>query len=163
VSAGAAPVQLLVYAFEPGAQLEGRLVGALERLESGGAMRVLEALFIRREEQAGELTAIDVRGRGSGLTAPLLSFRLDASARRRATEKALGGALGGVQPETLRELGEALEPGAAIGAVLIEHTWAGGLADAVGQMRGHELVSKMVDATALSELDLLSATREEPR
>src|SRR4051812_30216328 len=33
--------QLLVYRFGPDAEFEGRLVGALERIESGGAMRVL--------------------------------------------------------------------------------------------------------------------------
>jgi hypothetical protein len=148
------PVQLLVYAFEPGAPYEGRLVGALERLEAGGSMRVLEALFVRREPDGGELTAIDVRGRGGGMTAPLLSFRLDPAARRRASEKALL-ADGG----TLRELGDSLEPGAAIAAVLVEHCWAGALADAVDASHGHELVSQMVTASTLSELDLAATAR----
>ena len=41
--------QLLVYTFGPGAGFEGQLVGALERIESGGAIRVLDALFVTRE------------------------------------------------------------------------------------------------------------------
>jgi hypothetical protein len=151
-----APVQLLVYAFDAGAPFEGRLVGALERIEAGGSMRVLEALFVRREQEGGELTAINVRGRGGGMTAPLLSFRLDESARRRATEKALR-ADGG----TLRELGDSLEPGAAVAAVLVEHVWAGALADAVEASHGHELVSQTVAASALSELDLAATARGE--
>jgi hypothetical protein len=151
------PVQMLVYAFEPGASFEGRLVGALERLEAGGALRVLEALFVRRDAEGGELTAIDIRGRGGGMTAPLLSFRLDASARRRATEKALRADAGG----TLRELGASLEPGAAIAAVLVEHTWARAVDDAVAASHGHELVSEMVEASTLAELDLLATTRGE--
>jgi hypothetical protein len=150
------PVQLLVYAFEPGAPFEGRLVGALERIEAGGALRVLEAMFVRRDSEGGELTAIDVRGRGGGMTAPLLSFRLDPSARRRATEKALLADEG-----TLRELGDSLEPGAAIAAVLVEHTWAGALDDAVAASHGHELVSQTVAASALSELDLAATARGE--
>lgn len=149
------PVQLLVYAFEPGAPFEGRLVGALERLEAGGALRVLEALYVRREP-SGELTAIDVRGRGGGLTAPLLSFRLDPSERRRATEKALA-----AEGATLREIGDSLEPGAAMAAVLVEHSWAGSLANAVAASRGREVVSQTVEASALSELDLLATTRGE--
>ena len=32
-------VQLLVYGFAPGAEFEGRLVGAIERLESGAECR----------------------------------------------------------------------------------------------------------------------------
>jgi len=35
--------QLLVYGFGPGAVFEGRLVGALERIESGAALRVRDA------------------------------------------------------------------------------------------------------------------------
>lgn len=149
-----APVQLLVYAFEPGAAFEGRLVGALERLEAGGALRVLEALFVHREPESGELTAIDIRGRGGGMTAPLLSFRLDPSARKRATQKALAGSGG-----TLRELGEGLAPGAAIAAVLVEHTWARAVDDAVAASHGRRLVSDWVDAAAFDDLDLLAATR----
>ena len=40
-----APKQLLLYRFDADAKFEGRLVGALERMESGGALRILEALF----------------------------------------------------------------------------------------------------------------------
>jgi hypothetical protein len=35
--------QLLVYGFGPGADFEGRLLGALEQIESGGTVRVLDA------------------------------------------------------------------------------------------------------------------------
>src|SRR4051812_8708195 len=107
-------VQLLVYAFPPGAPFEGQLAGALERLEAGGALRVLEALFVRRDAGGGggEITALDVRGSaGGGLTAPLLSFRLDPGAQRASTERAMAGKAG-IEPETLRELSGALEPGA---------------------------------------------------
>src|SRR5215212_9641020 len=126
------PVQLLVYAFGSDASFEGRLVGAIERIEAGGALRVLEALYVRRDRDGGELTAFDLRGRagGGGLTAPLLSFRLDKGARRRATQRALAGGVG-VKGETLRELGDGLEPGTALAALLVEHSWARALDDAV--------------------------------
>src|SRR4051812_3148799 len=107
-------IQLLVYAFGPGAAFEGRLVGALERIEAGGALRVLEALFLRREAGGAELTATGVGGRaGGGLPAPLLSSRLAPAARRGATERALAGGVG-VEPGTLRELADGLEPGSAV-------------------------------------------------
>jgi hypothetical protein len=38
------PGQLLVYGFAPGAEFEGRLVGAIERIESGGTLRVLDVV-----------------------------------------------------------------------------------------------------------------------
>src|SRR5215218_7684373 len=101
------PVQLLVYAFGSDASFEGRLVGAIERIEAGGALRVLEALYVRRDRDGGELTAFDLRGRG-----------------------------GGVKGETLRELGDGLEPGTALAALLVEHSWARALDDAVERTGG---------------------------
>ena len=35
----ATPAQLLVYGFAPGAEFEGQLVGAIERIERGGTLR----------------------------------------------------------------------------------------------------------------------------
>jgi hypothetical protein len=154
------PAQLFVYAFGPGAHFEGQLVGALERIEAGGALRILEALFLRRDPGGGELTAFDLEGRpGRGLTAPLLSFRLDPAARRRSTERALRGDAG-IRPETLKELGDALEPGGSLVALLVEHTWARALDDAVARTGGTELAAEFVDATALAEIapELLAAT-----
>ena len=82
--------QLLVYGFGPGAEFEGRLVGAIERIESGGTLRVLDVLFVMRDADTDELVVTQRRGRGQGsLVAPLLGFRLDAGERRRASEKAL--------------------------------------------------------------------------
>ena len=159
------PVQLLVYTFGSDASFEGRLVGALERIEAGGALRVLEALYVRRDREGGELTAFDLRGRaGGGLTAPLLSFRLDAAARRRATERALaGGGSGGMKGETLRELGDGLEPGTALAALLVEHSWARALDDAVERTGGTTVSDGFVAATELAALapELLAASQTE--
>jgi hypothetical protein len=69
--------QLLAFRFSPGAAFEGQLVGALERLESGGALRVLDVLFVAADEATGELVAINLQGGTGGLTAKLLDFRLD--------------------------------------------------------------------------------------
>jgi hypothetical protein len=157
---GHPPAQLLVYSFGAGADFEGRLVGALERIEAGGGVRILEALFVRRDTAEGGLTAFDLKGRvGGGLTAPLLSFRFDPAVRRRLTERALAGR-DGMRPETLMELGDALEPGTALVALLIEHAWVRALDDAVARTGGSALSDEFVDATALAELapELLGAS-----
>ncbi len=146
------PVQLLLSRFDADARFEGRLVGALERMESGGTLRLIEALFIARDAGTGELAALDLRSRGAGsLVGPLIDFRLDPHGRRRATERALG-ADGG---DTLRALGTALAPGSAIAAVLVEHTWARVLDDAVAQSGGRSLSSGFVEADTLSDLAAL--------
>lgn len=150
------PTQLVVHGFGPGASFEGQLVGALERIESGGALRILDALFVARDRETGELVAVDLAGGAAGgMVSSLLGFRLDAAQRRRTTERALAGGLG----ETLRELARALEPGAALAAVLIEHVWARALEDAVSRAGGTPVMNAFVEAKALSELapDLLDA------
>ena len=140
--------QLLLYGFGPQADFEGRLVGALERLESGGALRILDVLFVRRDADSDVIDAIDLHGDGAGgVVAPLLNFRLDAAERRRATERALR-----VEAQLVGELGAALEPGGALAAVLIEHVWSDALDDAASRSGGRLLAGEFVEATALSEL-----------
>ena len=154
------PAQLLVYEFGPDARFEGHLGGAVGRIETGGTLRILEALFIHREAETGELVAIDLRGDGAGsLIAPVLDFRLDPAARRRATERALAAGTPGIPADALRQLGEQLAPGASLAALLIEHVWAEALADAVERTEGTPLVTDFVTATTLAELvpELLSA------
>ena len=156
-------MQLLVYAFDSDAAFEGRLVGALERIESGGALRIREALFIRRDAETGELAAVDLSSRGAGsLVSPLLGFRLDESERRRATERALDQDAGGLGGDTLREIGARLSPGAAIAAVLVEHIWARALEDAISRTGGTPVSSGFVAAASLRDLgpELLAAAGE---
>jgi hypothetical protein len=142
--------QLLVYRFAPGARFEGQFVGALERIESGGTLRILDTLFVVNDPETGELAAIVVRGRGPGtMVAPLVGFRLDAAERRRATERALAD---GERAETLRRLASSLEPGAAIAAVLVEHVWARAIEDAVSRTPGSAIADEFVDAESLAEL-----------
>jgi hypothetical protein len=135
--------QLLVFGFDSESAFEGQLVGALERLESGGALRILHVLFVGADEATGELVAIDLQGGTGGLTAKLLDFRLDPAARRRASEGT---------PEALRDLGRSLQPGTALAAVLVEHVWSRALDDAVARVGGRSLASEFVDASTLSEL-----------
>jgi hypothetical protein len=158
--------QLLLYGIGTDANFEGQLVGALERIESGGTLRDLEALLVQKDRDTGEFAAVAVRGHSiGGFVAPLLGFRLDPTERRRATERALGTrTAGGVSGETIRELADALDPGAAVAAVLVEHLWAGALEDAVARTGGTPLASEFVEATALEQVApvLLAAAGRHP-
>jgi hypothetical protein len=153
--------QLLAFGFDAGSPFEGQVVGALERLESGGALRILDVLFVAADEATGELVAIDLQGDTGGLTAKLLDFRLDPAARRRAAERALDDDASEGMAQVLRDLGRSLQPGAAFAAVLVEHIWSRALDDAVSRVGGRSLASEFVDASRLSELagDLLRAMR----
>jgi hypothetical protein len=158
----APPAQLLVFGFDRGADFGGALVGALERLESGGTLRVLDVVFVQRDPESDELVAVDLHARGAGSTvAALLGFRLDAAERRRATERALGDQADRERAGALRGLAASLEPGAAVAAVLVEHVWARALHEAVRRTGGRVLGDERVDAATISELlpALLQAAR----
>ena len=149
--------QLLLYRFGADAEFEGRLVGALERLESGGALRILDVLFVRRTAESGDLEALDLHGEGAGVAvAPLLEFRLDEGARRRATERAVR-----AHADLVHELGASLEPGGAVAAVLVDHVWSDALDDAAERTGGTLLANDFVDAAELRELraELLAAAQ----
>jgi hypothetical protein len=141
-------------------------VGAIERIEGGGALRVLEALFVGSDPDTGELAAVDLKGDSGGIVAPLLGFRLDSGERRRATERTLSPEPGRVPAHTLREIGEALEPGAAMVAVLVEHRWTSAFDDAVERTGGAALADAFVESTSLADLGpelLAAATRRRGR
>ena len=143
------PRQLLAFRFGSDSRFEGQLVGALERIESGGTVRVLDGLFVAREPESGELSAIALSDSPpSRMTSRLLGFRLDPRDRRAATQKALDGQAG----EAVRSLAAMLSPGSAIAAVLLEHAWADALADAVARVGGTEIASDFVHANRISEL-----------
>ena len=152
-----APVQLLVYRFAAEG-FEGRLVSALERVESGGAMRILDVLFVGSEPETGEIFAIDLHGSSAGgMVAPLVGFRLDVSERRRTTRRALARADGAAR--LIRELGETLARGDALVAILVGHEWARVLEDAVERTGGSAVTNAFVEPTSLVDLapELLSA------
>ena len=141
--------QLLAFRFGSDSKFEGQLVGALERIESGGTMRVVDGLFVAREPESGELTAIVLSdGLPSRRISRLLGFRLDDRERRAATQRTLDGTAG----DAVRSLAAQLSPGTAVAAVLVEHKWADALFDAVARVGGSEVVSEFVDASGINEL-----------
>jgi hypothetical protein len=144
-----APRQLLVYRFRETAEFEGQIVGALQRIEVGAAVKVLDVLFVGREPDSGEMVAASLGAASSSLVASLVGFRLDRAQRQKTTERVLAGP----DAERIKRLGAALGPGEALLAVLLEHVWAAALADAVarvgGQVAGR---GEFVEADTISEL-----------
>lgn len=154
----AGPRQLLLYKFRAEATFDGRLIGVLERMEAGGAVRTLDVLVVGSDPETGGPFAVDLRAGGAGgMVAALVGFRLDAAQRRAATRRLLSA--GGARAELALELAETLEPGEVCVALLIRHDWAGALSRAVQDMCGRELASATVEPETLAELapELLAA------
>jgi hypothetical protein len=143
---------LLIYEFDSGANFEGRLVGALERMEATGDSRVLDGLFVANDPDTGELAAFDLHSGGSAdAVARLLTFRLDAGARRDATAKALGEP-GSIPAGVIKDIGSALKPGCAVLALLIEGREGEDLKDAVARTGGRTLSTEPAESPSLAEL-----------
>jgi hypothetical protein len=152
------PAQLLVYRFRGDAAFGGRLAGALERAEAGGAVRVLDAIVVGRDATTAEPFALALHGgRAGGLTAALLAFRLDATGRADATRRALAPA--DERARLIGDLADRLTAGETLVAVLIGHAWARAVADEVAAGDGHEIVNAFVAPTTLAPLrsELLDA------
>jgi hypothetical protein len=120
MSPPAAQSRLLVLSFGPGARLEGELAGALERMALRERAVLRDAMCVARDPHDGTLQAIDLAlaRRGGGL-ADLVDFRLAPDRREALTVRTLTARPGGVAPGVVRAIGEALEPGAAVVAVLL--------------------------------------------
>jgi hypothetical protein len=142
--------QLLVTRFAAGGEFEGGLLGALERLEADGSCRVLDVLFARRNAESGELDVLVAGDDSAGrMAAAVIEFRLDESSRRKRSAAALE-----ANPE-LAQLADALELGAALGAVLLERRGQADLADladAIERAGGQTVRSELTDASSLREL-----------
>jgi hypothetical protein len=153
---GAGARQLLAFTFGSDSHFEGQLVGALERIDVEGTLRVLDGLFVAREAESAELSAISLSDLPpSRMTSRLLDFRLDDRQRRTATRRSLDGGA----REAVQALGSLLRPGTTVAAVLVEHTPADApadpadaFADAVARVGGSALMSEFVDASRVSEL-----------
>ena len=111
------PVSFMAVGFGPEATFEGRIVAELQRFEDSGMLRVLDLLFVRRDE-SGELeTRPGIPGR------PTLVSQADVD-----------------------EVAGSLEPGQAAGLVRLEHVWQGELEEAIGATGGVILQQGLLDA-----------------
>jgi Family of unknown function (DUF6325) len=147
------PVQMIAVGFKPGAKYEGKIVGVLERLEIGGALRVLDVMFVRKDPDTGELQALDAKSRSaSGIVGELLGFRLDAATGSPTSKLPASGSTRGLSREDVEEIGAALEPGGAAGMLLVEHVWVRDLERAVAATGGRTLAAGFLDDAARSEL-----------
>jgi uncharacterized membrane protein len=160
------PVQLLSIGFDRGAELEGRIIDELAKLESERTVRVLDVLFIARDPESDETVTLEHPSAADfgGIVGSLLGLELDAN-----TTAPAGGAEHsfGFTQDDIRQMAAGLGPGEAAGLLLIEHVWARDLKrafrDAGGRMLGEGFLTPetiravepqlaaMADAVAMSE------------
>ena len=117
------PVQLVAIGFGPEAKFEGRIMAELARLEQSETIRLLDLLFVQKEED-GDLVALDFQGEDLGsIVGALLGFDFEGDGGGEPAAPAEAHAFG-LSREQIEAMGAQLEPGSAAGIVLIEHVWA---------------------------------------
>ena len=127
------PVEILAVGFREGARFEGRIAEQIERLARANTIRVLDFVFLQRDESTGTLVRIGHDGpEGEGRVTALLEGPATAA----------GG--GPADPadayrltaDDVREVADALDPGASAGFIIFEHVWARELMQAIAETDG---------------------------
>jgi hypothetical protein len=127
------PVQILAVGFREGARFEGRIAEQIEQLEQAGTIRVLDFVFLHRDDTTGALVRMDYEGPDrEGRVTLMLD---DAPNGERRPEEGSGDAFR-LSSDDIRELAAALDPGTSAGFIIFEHVWARGLKQAIAETRG---------------------------
>ena len=133
----AGPLQVIAVGFGPGADFEGRILAELDRLEGRGVLRVLDVLFVAKDDDGNisQLAVGDDEDLGAllGSVVPLGVATTSGSSD--------GDGATGFNPDDALALADALLPGTALAFVLVEHAWAQRLFEAIADTGG-ELVGE---------------------
>jgi hypothetical protein len=159
---GPGPVQLLVIAFANG-KFDGRVLEELRRLRERDAVRLLDLLFVSKDEDGGivELEANDLPDAEAAEYGALVRelFGVCAEDDGSAADRVGHGVDVVAQNGSLLDLSEVwfladvIPAGLAAAVVLLEHRWAIPLRDAVEAADGHDLVDTWVHPLDLSRRD----------
>jgi hypothetical protein len=144
------PVQILAVGFREGARFEGRIAEQIEQLEDAGTIRVLDFVFIHRDETTGALVRMDYEGPDrDGRVTMMLE---DSPHGERQPEGGSGDAFR-LSSDDIREVAAALDPGTSAGFIIFEHIWARGLKQAIAENRGVAFAEGFLTPEAVAAID----------
>src|SRR5262245_16078813 len=159
------PVQLVAIGFGPDADLEGRIVGELAELERQGTVRVLDLLFVAKEED-GDLVVLEHQGEDLGaIIGALLGFDFDDDEAPVGDAGQVDGHAFGLSREDIEGIAASLPAGHSAGLLLVEHVWArrfkAAVRDAGGVPLGEGFLTPEAIASVGAELVAMSEEIEE--
>ena len=127
-------VEILAVGFREGARFEGRIAEQIDRLGRSDTIRVLDFVFLHRDEATKALVRMDYDGPDrDGRVALLLEGAGTHGGDAPADER---GDAFRLTPGDIREVADALDPGTSAGFIIFEHLWARGLRQAIAETDG---------------------------
>jgi uncharacterized membrane protein len=161
------PVQLVAIGFSPEANFEGRIMDELSRLERHETIRILDLLFVHKDQETGDLLALDYQGEELGaIVGALLGFEFEGDGDRpvQPQEEVESHAFGLSEME-IEEIAASLQPGSSAGFLLVEHVWARDLKSAIRDAGGFPLGEGFLTPEAIgavaAELVAMSEAHDE--
>jgi hypothetical protein len=126
------PLQVIAVRFSPGSDFQGRVLAELDRLQGRGLLRLLDLLFVAKNED-GTIEPVVVGGDDDfgALLASIVPLAGVGLEERHGDDGSSG-----FDPADAWALAESLLPGAALAFLLIEHGWAQPLFDAIAETGG---------------------------
>ena len=163
------PVQVVVLAFEPGEAFAGAVRRALDAVRGRGVVRMVDALFVHRNED-GTVSVIDEpEAREAGADGPPFGVALRRLAGLGTSRTQVASlepdedddcSMFGLSPEQLLDTLGTIPPGGGGALVLFEHAWAARLAytvrEAGGRLLAHGILTREAMSHAGAELRVLA-------
>jgi hypothetical protein len=162
------PVQVVVLAFGPGDEFAGELRRALEAVRGRGVIRMVDALFVRRNEDGTVSVLDEPEDEGTGADGPPFGValrRLAGLGTRTGVvelepEEEDDCSMFGLSPAQLLDTLGTIPPGGGGALVLFEHAWAARLAytvrEAGGRLLAHGILTREAMSQAGAELRVLA-------
>ncbi len=126
------PLQVIAVSFGTGGDFQGRVLGEVDRLQGRGVLRLLDLIFVAKNEDGTiERLAVGDDEDFGALLASILP--LDGAG---LAGRSVGDGSSGFDPADAWALAESLLPGTSLAFLLIEHGWAQPLFDAIAETGG---------------------------
>src|SRR6202049_1723169 len=138
------PLQVIAVSFGSGAEFQGRVLAEVDRLQGRGVLRLLDMLFVAKDED-GTIQRLVI---GDDDDFGALLSRIVPFAGAGLVEPAAGDGSPGFDLADAQALAESLLPGTALAFLLIEHGWAQPLFDAIAETGGALLGEGFLTAEA---------------
>jgi DNA-binding CsgD family transcriptional regulator len=126
------PLQVIAVSFGPGADFAGRVLAEVDRLQGRGVLRLLDLLFVAKNEDG----AIERLVVGDDEDFGALLSRIVPLEGAGLVEPAAEDGSPGFDPAAAQALAGSLPPGTALAFLLVEHGWAQPLFDAIAETGG---------------------------